>query len=41
MRIPVFLYADDYEEYEKEWGKLLWGLRKLLFPLAANDEELE
>lgn len=41
MRMPVFLYADDYAEYEKERGKLLWDLRKLPFPLAANDEELD
>ncbi|MCM1182648.1 MAG: CDP-glycerol glycerophosphotransferase family protein [Roseburia sp.] len=41
MRIPVFLYADDYAEYEKERGKLLWDLRKLPFPLAADDDELE
>lgn len=41
MRIPVFLYADDYAEYEGERGKLLWDLRKLPFPLAENDEELD
>lgn len=41
MRIPVFLYADDYGEYEKERGKLLWDLRKLPFPLAVDDGELE
>lgn len=41
MRIPVFLYADDYAEYEEERGKLLWDLRKLPFPLAANEEELD
>ncbi|MCI8466448.1 MAG: hypothetical protein HFI63_11470 [Lachnospiraceae bacterium] len=41
MKIPVFLYADDYEAYEKERGKLLWDLRKLPFPLAQDNEELE
>lgn len=41
MKIPVFLYADDYGEYEKERGKLLWDLRKLPFPLALEDDELE
>lgn len=41
MRIPVFLYADDYKEYEGERGKLLWDLRKLPFPLAVDNEELE
>lgn len=41
MKIPIFLYADDYKEYEGERGKLLWDLRKLPFPLALDDEELE
>lgn len=41
MRIPVFLYAEDYEAYEKERGKLLWDLRQLPFPLALNEEELK
>lgn len=41
MRIPVFLYADDYAEYEQERGKLLWDLRQMPFPLATNDEELD
>lgn len=41
MKVPVFLYADDYKQYEGERGKLLWDLRKLPFPLAINDEELE
>lgn len=41
MKIPIFLYADDYEEYEQERGKLLWDLRKLPFPLAVNNDELE
>lgn len=40
MKIPVFLYADDYEEYEQERGKLLWDLMKLPFSLAVNKEEL-
>lgn len=41
MNIPVFLYCDDYSEYEGERGKLLWDLRKLPFLLAENDDELE
>lgn len=40
MNIPVFLYCDDYREYEQERGKLLWDLKKLPFPLAQNDREL-
>lgn len=39
--MPVFLYCDDYKKYEGERGKLLWDLRKLPFPLAENDGELE
>ncbi len=41
MKIPIFLYAEDYKEYEKERGKLLWNLRELPFLLAENDKELE
>lgn len=43
MRMPIFLYADDYAEYEGERGKLLWDLKKKSFPfvLATNDQELE
>ncbi len=41
MRIPVFLYADDYVEYEQERGTLLWDLKRLPFPLAMNNEELK
>ncbi|MDE7019194.1 MAG: CDP-glycerol glycerophosphotransferase family protein, partial [Lachnospiraceae bacterium] len=37
MKIPVFLYVDDYKEYEEERGKLLWDLRRLPFPLALDD----
>uniref|UniRef100_UPI004057C994 CDP-glycerol glycerophosphotransferase family protein n=1 Tax=Acetatifactor sp. TaxID=1872090 RepID=UPI004057C994 len=40
MEIPIFLYAEDYKEYEGERGKLLWNLRKLPFPLAERNEEL-
>ena len=40
MKIPIFLYADDYQTYEQERGKLLWDLRKLPFPLATDEAEL-
>ncbi len=40
MEIPIFLYCDDYQEYENERGKLLWNLKEIPFPLAENDEEL-
>ena len=39
-KMPIFLYADDYEEYEVERGKLLWDLRKLPFLLGTTDVEL-
>ena len=41
MKIPVFLYCDDYSDYEGERGKLLWDLKQLPFPLAENDDELK
>lgn len=41
MKVPVFIYADDYMEYEKERGKLLWDLKRLPFPFAVNIGELE
>ena len=40
MKIPIFLYADDYEEYERERGNLLWDLRELPFPLAMDEGDL-
>lgn len=40
MRIPVFLYADDYETYENERGKLLWDMKSLPFPFSTNNEAL-
>ena len=40
MRIPIFLFADDYKTYEKERGKLLWNLSTLPFSLAVDDSEL-
>lgn len=41
MKMPIFIYADDYKEYEKERGKLLWDLKKLPFPFAEENNELE
>lgn len=40
MEIPVLLYCDDYAEYEKERGSMLWDVRQLPFPMAENNEEL-
>lgn len=41
MKMPIFLYCDDYAEYENERGSLLWDLRKLPFPMAENMGELK
>jgi len=41
MKIPIFLYAADYKEYESERGNLLWNIRELPFPLAETNEELK
>jgi len=41
MEIPIFLYCDDYKEYERERGTLLWDLRELPFAFAEDDEKLE
>ncbi len=38
--IPVFLYADDLEEYVKERGQMMWDMRSLPFPLAESNGEL-
>ncbi len=41
MRIPVFLYVYDLEDYIDERGKLLWDLDDLPFPYAKTDDELK
>lgn len=41
MKIPVFLYCDDYEEYESERGKLLWNLKDLPFVFCGRNIELD
>ena len=38
--MPVFLYCDDYTDYEKERGSLLWDMRTLPFSMAENNDEL-
>lgn len=40
MMIPVFLYCEDYREYEKERGSLLWNLREMPFGMAEDQKEL-
>lgn len=41
IMMPVFLYAEDLEEYIRERGRFMWNMRKLPFPLAETNEELE
>ncbi len=41
MEIPIFLYCDDYKDYEGERGKLLWNPRELPFPFSIVHDELE
>ncbi|SFC94535.1 CDP-glycerol glycerophosphotransferase family protein [Butyrivibrio sp. YAB3001] len=41
MNIPIFLYCDDYSDYENERGKLLWDLKKLPFPMATDTRQLQ
>lgn len=40
IRMPVFLYADDLEEYIGERGKLMWNMTKLPFSVAQTNEQL-
>ena len=38
--IPVFLYADDLEEYIADRGKLMWKIEELPFSVAETNEQL-
>ena len=40
LRIPVFLYVDDLNEYVTDRGKLLWDYDDIPFPMARDNEEL-
>ena len=40
MKIPIFLYCDDYVEYENDRGGLLWKLEELPFPMGQTQDEL-
>ena len=40
MKIPVFLYVDDYKEYVEDRGDLLWRYEEIPFPIATNNKEL-
>lgn len=38
--IPVFLYAEDVQEYIQNRGKFMWSKEQLPFSMAETDEEL-
>lgn len=40
MHLPVFLYADDLDEYTEERGKLMWDMYSLPFTVAKDNDEL-
>ena len=40
MKLPVFLYVDDYEEYVGDRGALLWRMDEIPFPTAENNNRL-
>lgn len=40
MRIPVFLYVEDLEDYMADRGKLTWDIDEIPFSMAKNNVEL-
>ncbi len=40
LQVPVFLFADDLQEYIEERGQLMWDMFQLPFPFAQSNEEL-
>lgn len=40
MYLPVFLYADDLDQYTEERGKLMWDMYSLPFTVARDNDEL-
>ena len=40
MHIPVFLYAEDLQEYVQDRGKLMWDMAELPFSMAETNEAL-
>lgn len=41
VKIPVFLYVDDYDEYVADRGSLLWTEEENPFPIAKDNDSLE
>lgn len=40
INTPVFLYADDFKEYIKERGGLLWNEEEMPFEMASDNQKL-
>lgn len=40
MYMPVFLYADDLEQYSEERGQFMWDMYSLPFSMSRNNDEL-
>lgn len=40
MYMPVFLYADDLDQYIEERGQLMWDMHSLPFSVSKNNDEL-
>lgn len=40
LRIPVFLYVDDLDDYVADRGKLLWNVEDIPFPMVKNNNDL-
>lgn len=40
-RMPVFIYAADYDSFQNERGRLLWRVEELPFPFARTNQELQ
>ena len=41
MHIPIFIYADDLDDYIKDRGKLIRDIYEYPFPVAKTNEELK
>ena len=41
IEIPVFIYADDIDEYIKDRGEFVRDVRKMLFPFSKSNQELK
>lgn len=39
-QMPVFLYADDVQEYITNRGQFMWKKKELPFPIAENENDL-